>query len=281
VEPLPGGLTNHNFKVTTSAASYVARISSQDTELLSIDRNAEYRNSRIAGLAGIAPEVADVLLDKGVLVVDWVEGTTCHAEDLDDPRTLAQLARLCRSLHSGERFVSNFDMFDVQRNYLAIVTERGFRLPPRYLDFMQSVARMRQALAVRAEPVVPCHNDLLAENLIDDGHRLWLIDFEYSGNNDAYFELGNIVSESNLSVDQLEYLLSHYGDRVERNKIARALLLATMAKYGWTLWASIQCGISELDFDFWSWGMQRYERAVAEFGSPDFDRLLDEVTAMD
>jgi thiamine kinase-like enzyme len=140
---------------------------------------------------------------------------------------------------------------------------------------------MEEAMRVRAEPTVPCNNDLLAENFIDVGGELKLIDYEYSGNNDACFELGNVWSESNLSAEQLDELVTlYYGERL-RNKIARARLWGLMSKYGWTLWASIQDGMSDLDFDFWGWGMEKYDRAVPEFDGPDFDRLLDEVQRAD
>jgi thiamine kinase-like enzyme len=128
---------------------------------------------------------------------------------------------------------------------------------------------------------VPCNNDLLAENFIDVGGELKLIDYEYSGNNDACFELGNIWSESNLTLAQLEELVTQYYGAPLRNKIARARLWGLVAKYGWMLWASIQDGVSELEFDFWAWGMEKYDRAVAEFDGPDFERLLLEVQRED
>ena len=106
-------------------------------------------------------------------------------------------------LHAGPRFVNDFDMFEIQQGYLRIVFERGFRLPPRYLEFAGPVERIRAALAVRPQPTVPCHNDLLAANIMDAGDRLWFIDYEYAGNNDPCFELGNIWSEANLAPDAL------------------------------------------------------------------------------
>ena len=135
--------------------------------------------------------------------------------------------------------------------------------------------RIRSALAVRAEPTVPCNNDLLAANFIDDGQRLWIIDYEYSGNNDACFELGNIWSESTLDDEHLVELVGAYYGEHRDDKVARARLLGLMSKYGWTLWASIQASASPIDFDFWSWGMEKYERAVPEFDGPGFDALLD------
>jgi thiamine kinase-like enzyme len=131
-------------------------------------------------------------------------------------------------------------------------------------------------LATRDEGTVPCNNDLLAANFVDDGQQIWLIDYEYSGNNDACFELGNIWSECHLDIDQLESLVGTYYGRPLRNKMARAQLHGLMSKYGWTLWASIQHATSSLDFDFWEWGMEKYEGAQAMFASRDFGRLLED-----
>lgn len=172
-------------------------------------------------------------------------------------------------------------MFEIQPRYLKLVKERGFRLPARYEEFAPHVAAIREALAVRDEGTVPCNNDLLAENFIltDDGFRL--IDYEYSGNNDPCFELGNVWSESNLTPAQLQELVTAYYGRPLRNKVARARLWGLMSKYGWTLWASIQDGVSDIDFDFWAWGMEKYDRAVAEFDAPEFEQLLEEVQRPD
>ena len=109
---------------------------------------------------------------------------------------------------------------------------------------------------------------------MDDGERIWFIDFEYSGNNDPCFELGNIWSEANLPLDRLEHLVTSYFGAPSPVQLARARLFALMAKYGWTLWASIQEAVSDVDFDFWQWGMEKYVRAVAGFRSPTFDNLI-------
>jgi thiamine kinase-like enzyme len=142
---------------------------------------------------------------------------------------------------------------------------------------MPQVDRLREVLRASADELVPCHNDLLAANIMDDGERLWLIDYEYSGNNEPCFELGNIWSEADLGLDRLGQLVSAYYGRDAPEKVARARLFGLIAKYGWTLWASIQSSVSEVAFDFWSWGMDRYARAIAEFRGPSFDRLINDV----
>lgn len=281
IDELMGGLTNRNFKVVTPDGQFVARVSSTQGDLLAIDRDNEYRNTMAAAEAGVGAPVVDYHPGAGLLVIGFLPGKTCNDADLSDMDTLHRVARSCRALHAGPRFVNRFSMFDTQPQYLNIVGEQELRLPDRYLDFLPQVERMRAALRVRDEGTVPCNNDLLAENFIDDGDKIWIIDYEYAGNNDPCFELGNIWSEASLPLEHLGELVSAYYGRPLRHKLARARLLGLMSKYGWTLWASIQAGTSAIDFDFWSWGMEKYERAVAEFDSSEFDQLLEDVQRED
>jgi thiamine kinase-like enzyme len=281
VEELAGGLTNTNYKVVTPAGAYVVRVSAKDAGLLAIDRENEYLNTVSAADAGVGAAVVDYLPERSLLVLEFIGGTTQTSTDLQRGDKLDWVAEACRRLHGARAFRDDFNMFDIQRRYLRLVQERGFRLPERYLEFEPQVRRIEAAMAVRDEGTVPCNNDLLAENFIDVGDGFRLIDYEYSGMNDPCFELGNVWSESNLSLAQLDELVGHYyGERLA-NKVARARLWGLMSKYGWTLWASIQDGVSQIDFDFWEWGMEKYERAVAEFDGPDFDRLVDDVQRSD
>lgn len=281
VEELPGGLTNRNFKVTTGGGVFVVRVFGGEGSLLFIDRDAEHQATLAAAEAGVGAPVHAYLPGEG-LVVGYISGRTFTEADVRAPVNLPRLAEACRRLHAGPRFSRDFDMFEVQRRYLGVVRERGFRLPRRYLDFMPLVAQIQKCLEVRRGATVPCNNDLLAGNIIDDGRRLWLIDYEYAGNNDPCFELGNLWSESDLPAHRLEELVTAYYGRRLRHKIARARLLGLMSKYGWTLWASIQDGANQsIDFDFWSWGMEKYERAVSEFTGSELSRLMDEAVRAD
>lgn len=282
VSELPGGLTNRNYKVTTAAGSYVARVSQPTADLLSIDRDNEYQNSLRAAAAGVGAPVIDYLPEHHLMVVGYIDGVTFANESFKIAGNLPRVAESCRRLHAGERFVNDFDMFAVQRRYLGIVTERGFRLPDGYLDFLPAADQIRAALAAAGGETVPCNNDLLAANFIDDGEQVWLIDYEYAGNNDPCFELGNIWSECGLCVDELEELVTAYYGRPLRGKLARAQLQGLMSRYGWTLWGSIQHSTSTLDFDFWGWGMERYDAAAAMFTDRrGFLRLLDEAQRTD
>jgi thiamine kinase-like enzyme len=277
VEPLMGGLTNTNYKITSPSGCFVVRIFGKETSLLAIDRESEVHNTIAAAETGVGPPFVAAVPEHAALVLGYLDGEVMDAEKLRRGDRLAAVAAACRRLHAGRPFLHDFDMFDIQRRYLAIVRERGFRLPVRYEELEPQIRDLERAMRRRPEPRVPCNNDLLAENFIDVGGEMRLIDYEYSGNNEPSFELGNVWSESNLSLEQLEELVAAYWGRPLRSKVARARLWGLMAKYGWTLWGSIQAGISDLDFDFWGWAMEKYERAVAELDGPQFERLLEDV----
>jgi thiamine kinase-like enzyme len=274
VSELPGGLTNRNFKVTTPDGVFVARVFSADAGLLAIDRDHEYRNSQIAAAAGVGAPVIEYRPADRVLVLGFLEGRTLTNADVADPSTLDRIAIACRTLHGAGKFVCDFDMFDVQARYLAAASGAGIAIPAGYGTLGPAFAAARAALAVRAEGTVPCNNDLLAANFIDDGERVWLIDYEYSGNNDPCFELGNIAGECGLSASGLALLVTAYYGRPRSSRIARAELFRLVSRYGWTLWGAIQHAASQLDFDFWSWAMERYEVAARGFTSDGFARLL-------
>lgn len=281
LEELSGGLTNRNVKITTPDGVYVARCVDTDRNLLGIDRSREHYNSVAAQQAGVGAPVLDYRPELGVLLLGYLEGKTLSNADFQRDGVIAKAARVCRMLHDGPRFQGRFDMFERQPAYLDTTRRHGFRIPGDYLDHADAFAAAERVLTATDATTVPCNNDLLAGNFIEDGDRMWLIDYEYSGNNDPCFELGNIWSECGLSLDQLDELVTSYYGRPLRHKTARAHLQGLVAKYGWTLWGCIQYGSSAIEFDFWEWAMERYEAAVAGFRSPHFARLLDDVAASD
>ncbi|HTY71921.1 MAG TPA: phosphotransferase [Actinomycetes bacterium] len=256
ISDLGGGLTNTNLRVTTDDGDYVVRLSANTTGLLGIDRDAEYANSVRAHAAGVGAEVVAYLPEEHVLVIRFLPGRTLDAADVA-PRT-ARIAAALRALHAGPSFVSDFDMRTIRRRYLDVVLAEGFPIPADYLDLAPAYERLEDALALEPESFVPCNNDLLAANFIDDGERIWIIDYEYAGQNEPSFELGNLASENGLDEAQTAALVTAYWGAPDDRKVARALAWALLARYGWTLWAAIQTAVSEIDFDFASWGMEKY-----------------------
>ena len=278
IAELPGGLTNRNYKVTTPAGVFVARIwAGGGGDLLAINRDHEYRNSVIAAEAGVGAPVVEYRPRDRVLVLGFLEGRTFGNQDVQDPVNIPRVARAVRRLHEAPRFVSDFDMFQIQPRYYRAARSGGMAVPAGYDDLAPAFEAARAALAATAEGTVPCNNDLLAANFIDDGERIALIDYEYSGNNDPCFELGNIAGECGLSADALDGLVTAYYGSRRRGRVARAQLFIPVSQYGWTLWGAIQHATSPLDFDFWSWAMERFEAAASALTSRGFERLLTEV----
>ena len=275
ITELSGGLTNRNFRVDTAQGVFVARVSSNSSDLLAIDRTSEFRNSTIAGNGAVGAQVLDFLPGEGLLLISFIPGKTFGADDV--AANLPRIATSLRNLHALDSFDHEFNMFNTQKNYQKIVVDQGFRLPEGYVEFAPKVAEIKRAFEVLSEGLVPCNNDLLPGNFIDDGAKIWLIDYEYSGNNDACFEIGNVWAEAFLPLEALEELVSAYYGQHRPEKVARAWLWALMAKYGWTLWASIQSSVSDIDFDFWEWGMSKYDLARSEFTSAYFTSALEQV----
>lgn len=273
VTELPGGLTNHNHRVRTATHDVVVRISPPGTALLAIDREHEWHNSCVAATVGVGAPVVDYLPGEGVLVVEFLPGRTYAATDVG--ANLSRIAATARRLHAGPPFASRFDMFEVQRGYQRIVDERGYAVPAGYDTLAPRAERVETALRAHREPLVSCHNDLLAANIVDDGGDLRFIDYEYSGTNEASFELGNLVNESQLDHDHLVELVEAYHGVVTDRLLARAELWGLAGRWAWTLWGVIQHGASDVDHDFWDFAQERHELAQQLMTSPRLEELLD------
>jgi thiamine kinase-like enzyme len=279
VATLSGGLTNRNYVVTWGEKRFVIRIPGASTELLAIDRVNERHNARAASTTGISPRILEYLEDWSVMVLEYVEGETMSGERLRGSAMPARIAASLHRLHSAPPFLEDFDMFRIIERYLGVVAERAVRIPDGFLDWMETIADLERVLAVNVRPRVPCHNDLMAENYIDDGSQLWIIDFEYSGNGDPCFELGDTAQESGYDDDQKAALCAAYFGRDDPIQLARMELYAMMADVGWTLWAAIQAQISTIEFDFWGWAVERWDRAAAVMDGPGFSALRLAATA--
>jgi thiamine kinase-like enzyme len=277
ITPLSGGLTNSNFKVEVDGKPYFVRVPGASTELLAIDRNNEYHNTKAASEAGVAPKIFYHLPEYNVMVIEFLHGRTMSKDSLNAPRMPTRMAHALKRLHAGPRFLLDFNMFRLTEYYLSLCRARDIKIPDGYLDRMSTVRRIEQAMNAKPLATVPCNNDLLAENYIDDGKQLWLIDYEYSGNNDPTFELGNTCQEMQFSTSQIsEVCAAYFGDAIPA-MIARMKLNMIMSDVGWGLWAAIQAKISTIDFDFWGWALERWGRAVEKMDSGEFEGWLRDV----
>jgi thiamine kinase-like enzyme len=278
VSELHGGLTNQNFLVEAEGGRYVVRIPGVATELLAVDRENERLNATAASTTGVSPRILEYLPDLSVMVLEYIDGRTMSGDNLRGEGMGARIAESLRRLHAGPRFHQDFNMFRLVEYYIGIVEQHDVLIPEGFYERLPTVAEVERVVAVNALPSVPCHNDLLAENYIDDGQQLWIIDFEYSGNNDPCFELGDTAQECEFDEERRAALCEAYFGRLDPVQLARMELHAFIADVGWTLWAAIQAKISDLDYDFWGWAEERWGRAVTLMDSAEFPKLLSQST---
>jgi thiamine kinase-like enzyme len=281
IQSLSGGLTNSNYKVEVDGTPYFVRVPGESTELLAVDRNNEYHNTKAAAEAGVAPKVLYYLPEYCVMVLEFLTGRTMSKDALNGAGMPTRMAGAIKQLHSGPRFLTDFNMFRLTEYYLNLCRERDIRIPDGYLERMPTVEKIEKAMSVRPVDTVPCNNDLLAENYLDDGKQLWLIDYEYSGNNDPAFELGNTCQEMQFNEEQIKEICVAYFGTASPNMIARMKLNMIMSDVGWGLWAAIQAKISTIDFDFWGWAIERWGRAEEKIDSEQFSMWLKEVSVVE
>jgi thiamine kinase-like enzyme len=202
-------------------------------------------------------------------------------EKLQAPGMPDRIAESLKKLHAGPRFLTDFNMFRLTEYYLDICDQRGIKIPEGYPERLPTVERIERAMAVQPIQLVPCNNDLLAENYIDDGKMLRLIDYEYSGNNDPTFELGNTCQELEFTESQIQQLCKAYFGELTQAMLARMKLNMIMSDVGWGLWAAIQADISSIEFDFWGWAIERWGRAEEKMNSSEFENWLKAVAGKD
>jgi thiamine kinase-like enzyme len=276
-ERIPAGLTNTNYRVEVDGTPYFVRIPGAATELLAVDRANELHNTKAAAAAGVAPRVVHAIPDRDVFVLEWLPARTMSVAALGASGMPGRIAEVVKRLHAGPRFRDDFDMFRLSERYLALVDERAIPIPGGYRAHLDQLPRIESALAAHPLATVPCHNDLLADNYLDDGERLWLVDWEYSGNNDPTFELGNTCQELEYDEAQATELCAAYFGQASPALVARMHLQMIMSDVGWTLWAAIQARISTIDYDFTGWAEERWTRASAALDGPDFEGWLETI----
>jgi thiamine kinase-like enzyme len=258
VEPLGGGITNHNFKVVVDGETLVLRIGGKDTELLGIDRAREHEAALLAAELGIGPEVARY--EDGVLVT----GSPRRGRRAEP----SVVGGLLRRLHSARALAGRFDSFRVVEAYASTAAERGQTLPDQY-DRAHELAHAIEARRSEA-PLVTCHNDLLAANFIDDGNRIWIVDWEYAAMGDPFFDLANFSVNNGLDEEGERSLLAAYGSA----DAAALVLMRFMSDFREAMWGVVQQAISELDFDFVAYADEHFERMLRTASEPRFQEAL-------
>jgi thiamine kinase-like enzyme len=261
VTPLDGGITNENHRVEIDGEAFVVRVGGRDTDLLGIDRHREWMTARAVARLGLGPEVLFGLPEAGVLVTRWVAGRTLDAEGVQAPGVMTRVAAVIRRIHAVPPVDGAFSPFRAAEAYTEVARRRAVALPPGLDDWLALGRRIETALAPAAATL--CHNDLLPANLIDDGHVIRVLDWEYAAMGDPFFDLANLAANAELDADAEERLVTAYfGGRAPPEALRRLRLLRVASDLREATWALVQAGISRLAFDFGAYA-DRYLARVA------------------
>ncbi|HYL40016.1 MAG TPA: choline/ethanolamine kinase family protein [Candidatus Binatus sp.] len=279
--PLSGGITNRNFLIEIPGQSdrYVVRLAGNDTHLLGISREVELAATVAAAGVGVGPEVVAFVRPEGYLVTRFIEGRPIEIEAMRRPERLADVAAALRRVHDGPAIPGLFVPFRIVEAYRALALERGVAIPPEYELALVIARRIELAFLTAPVELRPCHNDLLNANFIDDGSRVRIVDWEYAGMGDPFFDLGNFAVNHELTQDDEVVFLRAYdavpGDAAVRpDRLARLRLMRLVSDFREAMWGVLQQGISSLDVDFRAYAAEHFDRLLGAAAAPGFETQL-------
>jgi thiamine kinase-like enzyme len=274
---LDGGITNRNFRASFGGADVVVRLPGKDTEMLGIDRAVEAEANRHAAAVGVAPEVVALLEDPPCLVTRFVVGEEMEPAQLREPAALAEAAAALRAVHGCEPVGASFSAFRIVADYATKATTRGATVPAAFERSLASTARIETALRHRPEQTVLCHNDLLAANFLRSPDGLRIVDWEYAGMGDRFFDLGNFAVNNELGGEEEEALLATYfGAPASAAQLASLRLMRFMSDFREAMWAVLQGTLSDLEVDFAAYADKHFGRLAEAEADPHFAVLLEE-----
>jgi len=275
---LSGGITNRNFLITAAGTSerYVIRLAGNDTHLLGISREVEHAATVAAAGVGIGPEVTAFIRPEGYLVTRFIDGRPVSLEEVRQPAMLRRVADSVRRVHGGPAIPGLFVPLRIVEAYLALATSRGVPQPVAWDEAHAAGRRIERALLDSPIDLRPCHNDLLNANFIDDGERIRIVDWEYAGMGDPFFDLGNFSVNHDLTPVEDAILLEAYEGEVRPSRLARLALMRVVSDFREAMWGVLQQGISSLDVDFIAYADEHFERLLHNASGPPFEEHLRE-----
>ena len=264
---LGGGITNRNFKVEVDGAAYVLRMGGARTDELGIDRAVEHAAGMRAFEVGVGPEVVAFVPAEGWLVARFIAGRTIPTEEMRRPETLGRVAAALRRFHSAPAIPGRFDVYAVVDDYWARAREHRVEIPSEFARAREVAERIRSTRG--PQPLVPCHNDLLNANFLDDG-EVRIVDWEYAGMGDRFFDLANFSVNHGFEVEDDRRLLVAYFGAEREIDLASLRLMRFMSDFREAMWGVLQSGISDLDFDFHGYAHKHFTRMLATAGNRAF-----------
>lgn len=274
VEELTGGITNRNFKITADGECFVLRLGGNETQFLGIDRKNEYECSLLASQVGIAPEPTAFLEPEGYIVARFISGKGIPAEEIGAETSIRRVVESMKAYHALEFFPGSFSPFRVAEEYTKIALSFDVQLPDKIVWYLEKSREIENAMYREPLRPRPCHNDLLNGNFIDDGTHICILDWEYAGMGDIFFDLGNFAVQHEFNDEQDEILLKAYFGTPTDSQRAHQKLMKIMSDLREAMWAQVQRGVSKLDFDYEGYGQKYFERFEGNTSGSDYNQWL-------
>jgi thiamine kinase-like enzyme len=271
ISDLSGGITNRNFRVDVDGGAFVLRMGGQNTSLLGIDRATEHAASLRAAEIGVGPEVQAFIEPEGWLVTRFIEGRPVPPEEIRTPGGIRRVAAVLRKIHGAAAIPGRFDAHAVVDEYRIEAVAHGVSVPPEFVAAHEVSERIRSARG--PQDLVPCHNDLLNANFLDDG-EIRIVDWEYAGMGDRFFDLANLSVNHEFGLDEDRMLMAAYFGQEHLGDLAALRLMRFMSDFREAMWGVLQSGISELDFDFTEYAGKHFHRMEMTAADPEFERHL-------
>jgi thiamine kinase-like enzyme len=249
VATLEGGLTNRNYRLECGSDRFVLRIAGETSPMLGIDRGTEHSCAQAAFAAGIAPEVVAFLPEHGAMVTRFVQGLLLDTEAVQTPSILRRVVNSLHRYHECPNGAGQFSAFDTVRRYYGQARKREVPFPKEIVPAMETLAGIEHAVGV-PDRLRPCHNDLLPANFIYDKSRVWILDWEYAGVGDLFFDLGNLAANNCFGDAQEQRLLEYYFGKTRPADLRRLRLMRLASDMREAMWGFLQMGISTLAFDY-------------------------------
>lgn len=275
--PLGGGITNSNFRIDVGGEAFVLRIAGADTELLGINREYEYAAHLAAGKLGIAPEVFYFIRPEGYLVTRFITGRPIPPEEICQPENIRRVMEVVRKIHSMPEIPGNFDVFRIVADYSEIARRCQVAFPQNFYWLIERMQTAEKALNSHPLAPCPCHNDLLNGNFLTNG-QLYVLDWEYAGMGDIFFDLANFSDHHKLTDEQDHWLLKCYFEEVTSSQWAHLKIMKIMSDLREATWALVQIGISKLDFDFRDYADKFFGRVIENIQNSQWKEWLKEVS---
>ncbi len=277
IKELTGGITNRNYKITADGESFVLRLGGNETQFLGIDRKNEYECSLLASKVGIAPEPTAFLEPEGYIVARFISGKGIPAEEIGMEENISRVVESMKAYHALDFFPGSFSPFRVAEEYAKTARSFHVKLPDKMDWYLEKSHGVEEAMYREPLQPRPCHNDLLNGNFIDDGTRIRILDWEYAGMGDIFFDLGNFAIQHEFNDEQDEILLKSYFGQPNDSQRAHQKLMKIMSDLREAMWAQVQIGVSKLDFDYAGYGQKYFERFEENTSGADYQTWLSDV----